>query len=437
LQKQYQRVAAPFAAVQNWVRTLLQTPVLRNGLALITSSGLTSGMGLLYWILAARLYPASVVGTNSAWLSAMTLLAGIAELSLHTAMTRFIPTAGRATRQLVSVVYVVTVGLSLLAGVLYTLLTRTLFAGRAGVLTSTVSIAAFTLATAICCLFALQDSVLTGLRQVRWVIAENAIFALVKIVLLVALLPVLPLYGVFVSWLIGMLVVLVPLTFLIFRRFLASHMAVAPTIEAITFPLIARFVGGNYVAYLFSLFSTWGLPILVAAQLGSEATAYFYLPWSISESLMLVAANMATSMTVEASSDQAQLHVYLRQVRSTVARMIIPAVIIVELVAPYALLVFGRNYSEAGTMLLRLLVLCAIPNMIVSTFTGVARVRRSIRGLILVQAVSCAGVFGLTELLMPTLGITGVGVAWLTSQTVVALGILGYEWIMRQRAVRS
>ena len=51
-------------------------PVARDGLALVLSSGLTSAVGLLYWVVAARLFAPATVGVNSVALSTMQLLGG-------------------------------------------------------------------------------------------------------------------------------------------------------------------------------------------------------------------------------------------------------------------------------------------------------------------------------------------------------------------------
>ena len=40
--------------------------LLRNGYALMANTGVTAVLGLAYWVLAARLYPAGAIGTGSA-----------------------------------------------------------------------------------------------------------------------------------------------------------------------------------------------------------------------------------------------------------------------------------------------------------------------------------------------------------------------------------
>src|SRR5579871_1267670 len=51
------------------VRDVLADPMLRNGHALIASASVTQFIGVVYWIAAARLYPAAVVGRNSVAIS--------------------------------------------------------------------------------------------------------------------------------------------------------------------------------------------------------------------------------------------------------------------------------------------------------------------------------------------------------------------------------
>ena len=84
----------------------LQNPLLRNGMLLAVSSVLSALIGFGYWAVAARNYDTAAVGSNSAAISMMMLVAAIAQLNLSSAMARFVPTAGRRTMRLVAGAYV-------------------------------------------------------------------------------------------------------------------------------------------------------------------------------------------------------------------------------------------------------------------------------------------------------------------------------------------
>ena len=79
----------------------LRRPVHRDGLALVSSSALSSLVGLLYWVIAARLFPPAEVGVGSALVSTLMLLGSVGHLNLGVALLRFVPVAGGQCRALV------------------------------------------------------------------------------------------------------------------------------------------------------------------------------------------------------------------------------------------------------------------------------------------------------------------------------------------------
>ena len=154
--------------------THLRTPLYRNGYALVLSSATTSALGVAYWILAARTYTPDAVGLNAAAIAAMMFLAGVSQLNLMSAALRFIPGAGRATGRFVGYAYLISVSIAAVSSLIFLCGLGT-WAPRLGFLGSRPGIIVwFTLATMAWCIFVLQDSVLTGLRQAKWVPVENA-----------------------------------------------------------------------------------------------------------------------------------------------------------------------------------------------------------------------------------------------------------------------
>src|SRR5213080_4809702 len=82
-------------------------PQHRDGLALVLSSAISSVVGLLYWVVAARLFPPDEVGVNTTLISTMTLLGVTSQLNLGSALLRFVPVAGRTAQSLVGACYAV------------------------------------------------------------------------------------------------------------------------------------------------------------------------------------------------------------------------------------------------------------------------------------------------------------------------------------------
>jgi O-antigen/teichoic acid export membrane protein len=419
-----QTIRLPSLAISRLVAHA-RTPLYRNGYALILSAATPSGLGVVYWMLATRFYPAEIVGLNSAVISAMLLVSGIAQLSLLSVMTRFLPRAGRAGGRLVGYAYLLTLAVAALAGVIFALGVEIWSPALAFLASSWRFMLWFVLAVMTWCIFTLQDSVLAGLKQTVWVPIENTAFAVAKIALLLAFAWSATRYGIFASWTIPGAAVLVPMNFLIFRRFLPQH---ARTTAAQAEPLAARQIAGyaasNYLGSMLSLAVSTLLPLAVIHRLGPTATAYFAQPWLIASSLQLVAGNMSVSLTVEASAERERLGSYTRHALTHTFRLLAPLVAIVVIGAPYLLRSFGQEYAAQGTGLLRLLAIGALPNLVNMLALSVARVQSRTGAIIAIQGALCALTLGLSYPLLQIYGITGVGLAWLISQTLVAALIL-------------
>jgi len=146
----------------------------------------------------------------------------------------------------------------------------------------------------------------------------------------------------------------------------------------------------------------------------------FYLSWAIAYALYLVTPNMGSSLIVETATDQTRLSAYSYRVFVNTIRLVAPAAILLAVGAPYILRVFGANYAAEGSALLRLLVLSAIPNTVNALYISIARVQRHMAAIVAVLGTLCTLVVGSSYVLLPLYGISGVGWAWLVSQTLVA-----------------
>lgn len=407
----------------------LRLPLFWNGYTLLFNAMATSGLGIVYWALAARYYTANAVGLNSAMLSAMTFVAGITTLGLNSGLVRFIPLAGLATKRLVAYTYMIGIGLAAIASLALGLSLSRWTPALGFIGATPVWLLSFVIASLAWCLFTLQDSVLTGLRQTAWVAVENIVFAGIKIALLLFLARISPQYGILFSWIVPVAVSLLPINLLIFRRLIPRHIEAIGGQAAVVSPRpIFKFIAGNYLGSAFFVASTTLLPIIVISQAGTTANAYFYLPWLIATGLQMVALNMATSLTVEAAIDLTRLSEYSYRILIHTLRLLVPMVIVILLGAPIIMRIFGSEYATAGTGLLRWLALAAIPNAVVALSISLARVQNRVGTIILVQGVLCILGLSLSYLFLPIWGLTGIGLAWLATQTMMAV-FIGFTFL--------
>ncbi len=402
-----------------------RAPAHRDGLALVLSSGLTAVVGVAYWAVAARTADLETVGHNATMLSAIMLIGGVAHLNMTHALLRFVPVAGGAARRLVLGGYLVAAVLSSLVGGVFAL-GATVWAPEAvEELGHGRLIAFFMIACPVWALFTVQDYVLTAVGRARFVPVENAVFAVLKVGLLLAAVSVAVDGGIAVSWMVATALIVLSVNVWLLLRVLPAHGdESAADAEPITIGSIGRFVRGDYAGAIFWQAALTGMTVLVGARLGGEQAAVWNIVWQIGLSLFLVASGMGQSMIAHSATDPGRVEAARRAMVNRSLTLIVPAVVVLVVAAPWVLWVFGPQYRDAGTGTLILVSLAAIPNVVVASAMSAARVRRR-TGLQFAVPASVAGIVLLTSwILMPYLGILAVGLAWLLGSGVVATIIL-------------
>lgn len=398
-------------------------PMYANAYALIFNQFVSAGMGVLYWAAAARLYSAEMVGQNTAIISTMLFLSALAELSLKSAMTRFVPRAGKQIVRLLVYAYALNIAAALFVTIAFFVLGR-YFHFTFALLADTRLLPFLLLAVPLTwTIFYVQDGILTGLREAKWVLYENSIYNFSKIVILVVVSLVSEnRYGIVASWFLPAPFLILLVNGLIFFKFVPRYLAQNNTRAAgITARQVASSVAGDHVGTIFAEACVRLLPLLVLNTLGKSANAYFYQAWLVGNTIYLTAYNMSSSFSVEASSNLQQIAVFSRRILIQKGRLIVPLAAAVLVLAPFALRVFGEDYAENGTTLLRWLALAAFPMILNIWYLGYARVVGKIGGVIRNQAIVSFLTLGLSYLGLPMLGITSVGIAWFIAQTAVAL----------------
>ncbi|MFK0142998.1 lipopolysaccharide biosynthesis protein [Streptomyces murinus] len=394
-------------------------PLLRNAYALMLNTGISAVLGLGFWLAAAHYYSDAAVGRGSAAIAAMKLLAGLTAVTLTGALARFIPVSGKRTGRFIFRTYA---GSSLVVALAAGVFLGTLDAWGPSYrfLHGLLPGLGFVAAVVAWNLLTLQDGVLTGLRSAPWVPVGNTVFSAVKLVLLAAFAVAVPATGVFVSWVAAIATSVVPLGWLVFRRLVPRHVAATagragppPARE------VGRFLAGDYTGSLFSLAVVYLVPVIIAAQVSSAENAYFYITTTIGGTCNLLAVNMGASLTVEGSHDPERLAANARAALWRMARIMLPISAALFLGAPWILGVFGAGYADAATGLLRLFAVGTLLRVVMETYFAVLRAQSRTAGLAWLQGLLCVLVLGLTLLLLPRMGLTGAGVAEISSLAVI------------------
>ena len=87
-------------AIKEGLFNLLKISLYRNAIYLMLNSAMYALTGFFFWIVAARLYPAEVVGLASSTIAAIGLLSLLSTLGLDYGLLRFLPAAGDEAREI-------------------------------------------------------------------------------------------------------------------------------------------------------------------------------------------------------------------------------------------------------------------------------------------------------------------------------------------------
>ena len=417
---------------QRWV---LGDPLLRNGALLTLASVATSGLGAAYWSLAGLRYDVATVGRNYSAVSMMMFLAGVSQLNLADVLVRFTPSAGRNTRRIISLAYLTGICTSLVTSIGFVLLVPWLSPGLDFLHTPLLG-AVFVLATVSYAVFVLQDGALTGLRRPGWVLAENSLFSLAKLAAVLLLSLAAAPYGILISWTLAL-----GLSLLFTNTFLYGFAVprrereigrLAPDLTGNQLPGggpeptagVVRYTALTYLGGLLWLAMSTLPQVLILNTMGPRDSAFFSISWVITTMLYVVSSNMGSSLVVESAGDPRRLGQAVRTVLRNTGALLLAAVAALLLLAPLVLRLFGEDYPEHATTLLRLLALSALPNLVTATALATYRVRRRLWSFVLLYGCLSVAVFGLSALLVPRIGLAGMGAAWLGAQLLVASGLL-------------
>jgi O-antigen/teichoic acid export membrane protein len=424
-------MTAPTGTVATWLRHWTATGH-RDSAAAVVGVASTAVAGFAFWVVAARLYPAATLGVTFVALSTMQLLSGIAQLNLKQALRRAVPVAERKSRQLIGRAYLLSgvvsaVGAAIVvAGAGFWAPEFLAYAGRAPLLEFLVP------ATIIWTFFALQDSVVAAAVRGAAVPVENVVLALLKIALLAIAVVWTLQDGPALSWVLAAAVVVVGASGYLFLRALPAREAHSAT--GVQLSGAGRFAGIDYGGGLLWSAAVYGLPLLVLLVIGPVDAAVYGIVWTIGFSLHLVSSTMGNALIPPAVVAPAQAPTARRDMERRALAFVLPAVVLIEATAPLILRVFGPDYVALGSTALRLAVLSAIPNIVTTSAVSMARARKRVPVLFAVPAAIATTTIGLSLILVPLWGLTGIATAWLVGQTLVAsvILILRATWLPAQ-----
>lgn len=382
--------------------------MLANTASLIGTTVVTSGLGFVYWWVAAQLFPATAVGFASAAVSAMMLLGVMGMVGLGTLLVSELPRLPRSSAgSLLTAALILAAVVSLGLGIGFSVGAPYIAPSFAPLAQNILSVMLFALGVALTAVTMVLDLALIGLLRGELQFWRNASFSVSKFVLLIALGmwlegDGLKIYG---TWLIGNLLSLLLLVFLLARK--GTPSMYRPTwswllgLKRVAFKHHGLNLAAQAPGFIF--------PILVVAALSTEANASFYAAWMIVSFIYVVPSHLSTVLHAVGALNPEELALKLRFSLKLSLLAITLAATALLVVAPSVLRVFGPAYTEAQWCL-RVLALGAFPVIVKAHYITISRLRNFVG-----RAAAYATAGGILELVLAASGVflgglTGLGV---------------------------
>jgi O-antigen/teichoic acid export membrane protein len=364
-------------------RNRIQRVVKRNGeflgnsVALMATSVLTSLLGFGYWWFAARFFPARVVGSASAAVSAMTLISTLGMFGMGTLLISELPQSKEGRGRLISTCVLVAAGVATVGGAIYVILAMVGIPGLHSSLGSPLGIALLIFAMSLNAATLVLDEGLVGMMLGHLQLLRNAYFAFSKLaiiaVLAIAQFRATP-TEVLGTWVAGIVISLPLLAISLRNRGIGS---IRPQLTALRG--LARHAFDHNLLNISLFLPRISLPLVVTAVVSIEANAAFYTAWMVIAFLSMIPGSIATTLFAVASGDSAALRARVRVGLVIALGVGVPVSTGIALFAKPIMGMFGDGYAHTAASALTILALTYVVGVFRQFFVAISRVRKRVR----------------------------------------------------------
>ena len=402
-----------------WLR--INSVMLVNAGSLIGTTAITSGLGFVYWWIAARHFSPEAIGIASACISAMMLLGSFCVLGLGTLLITELPRQPGREASLISTALLVVGLMGGCIGLAFALLAPYVIAGFQPLRVSSINSLIFAVGVSLNAITLVLDQALIGLLRGSLQLWRNTLFAVIKLVTLFWVGSWLThdigvaLYAMWaVSSGISMLLLIMPIA--LKKKGVKRYVP--------RWNLLRKLGGAAIQHHLLNLtlqFPTQVLPLLVTALLSAKMNAWFYVSWMIVSFVFIIPGALTTVLH---AMNSAQPSTLAHKARVTIGLAVLTGIltnIVLQLGTTQVLSIFGSSYAENAAWCLRILALAAFPLIIKNHYISICRIQDRVGGAVLgilpggileVSAAALGAHFG---------GLSGLSIGWVAAIAVEAL----------------
>lgn len=405
------------------LRRYLRDPLYKNSIFIMLTSFSAAGFGLIFWMLAAKLYTQEDVGIATALISSMGLLILISRLGLDKSVVKFFPKRDKS--RVLGTALISTTIVAVAAGIFF-ILTIDVWSPELKIITSIAPIYLIFL-TAYSITWIIGDS-FNAIRKSEYYFLLNFLFG-TRVIFLFPLV-IMGALGIFCSFGIAFILGLIFSFILLFK----SGIKLAGMDWGFLRDSL-HFSAGNYIAGLLMASPQMILPIMVLNVLGAIESANYYIAYALVSILFMIPQAFTTSLFVEGSHGEALKSNVLKSLFG-IYSLLIPAVLVISILGEFLLGLIGSGYA-AGVDILRILSISSLFMPLCQTYITIKMVQDDIKNLILISIFIFVLLIGFSYIFMLRFGLIGVGYAWIATYLlgglVIGLMMRREKWVLKRK----
>jgi O-antigen/teichoic acid export membrane protein len=382
----------------------------RNSMFLVLSRLLNATAGFLFWVIAAKLYSITEVGTATALISSLGLIMLFSRFGFDLSLIRYGVNADKNkvfnTSLVITSIAATIISLIYILGINFLQISPSLNLSY-GML--------FILIAILNSIALITGNMFLALRKGQYFFIQTVLICL-RVFLLFPLAN-LKSFGIFLA--LGTCYVLS----FIFSLWIL-HKEVKINFLEIDRPFIKesfKFSIGSFISNILMEAPILILPIMVLHLLGQAQTAIYYIAMTIGNLALIVPYALSVSLFVEGSHGQ-PLKQNIFRACTTAYLFLIPIIVIISLWGKNILALISQEYVEAYELLF-LVIIASSFAVIYMVFISVQNIKMRVERNIRFNLLRFVLLLGTSYYLIPKYNINGVGYAWLLTHVILTLVI--------------
>jgi O-antigen/teichoic acid export membrane protein len=414
----YRGLRARIDWVRGFIDRVRSDSLTRNSVFIMGTSVVPAAFGYVFWLVAARLYTPVAVGLTAALTSAATVILLLSSLGVGGTLIQSLPGQPKETEWSNTF----WAGMATVTGFAVALCgtgvaVLPLISPELMVVRHAGYAAVFAVGTVAMTVGATLDYAYVAERRAIDALSRNSAVGAVKVLMLALIalacgpnaLRLLGAWGVAAVFGLGLGVALLVrhigvarppgLSVLVrtareFRSRLTSHQLIG--------------MGAALLPYL--------LPLVVTARLSVRDNAFFYTTWMVAGLFLVIAPAFSQSLFAEGMHRPEEVGALARSAFKIIGAILVPGLVAILALGGTLLSTFGHAYSDHAIGLLRVVVLASIPDAVTNVYVGVLRAEARLTAAAALNVSIGIGTLVISWFLLPLIGITAVGWAYLATQ---------------------